>query len=274
MSKDLCCCGAREELIENLIEEEVGCGCGILEKIDISKIKNPKNSKTKIKSFLLKLFEKTSVELGIVGIGYIKIPVNVLNSNNILKYSNAIVLTFPIGMNVINEIPSEYAQKLNNELYEIFGKITYVLSDYLRKEGFATQVINPFGGLIDLFKLGQEAGLGYIGKNGLLISPELGPRLKVSAILTTIENLPFSEENSHEWIKNYCKRCGKCIKGCPEGALIEKEDNLAKASLIDEKCIGCSQGCTYCIESCPFFENGYNWVKEKQIKLEAKLKEK
>ena len=269
MSNNPGCC----ENSEKLTKKETNC-CGGFKVSDQSKIGNPKNPKIEISNSLLKQIEEKSKKLGIISIGYAKIPTSVLDSSNALKYFNSIVLTFPIGMDIIDEIPSEEAQKLNDKLYEKFGNITYDLSDYLRKEGFATQVAHPREALTDLSTLGQDAELGYIGKNGLLISPELGPRLKVSAILTTIENLPYSEKNSHEWIKNYCKRCGKCIKGCREDALIEKEDKLAKANLIYEKCVGCSHGCTYCIESCPFFENGYDWVKEKHVKLETKLKEK
>ena len=267
MSNNSCCSGT----LKDLIKEEGGCGCSTLDAIDMSKLKNPKNPKKEINDSSLKLLEEICEKLGIVSVGYTKCPVN---TNNKLKYSNAIVLTYPIAMDIINEIPSEYAQELNNELYEFLGIITYVVSDYLRKEGFATEVINPFGDLADLSKLGQDANLGYIGKNGLLITPDLGPRVKISAILTTIENLPFLDKNPHEWIRNYCTRCSKCIKSCPEEALIEKSDKLAKADIIDEKCIGCSKGCTYCIEFCPFFENGYSYIEEKQMKLESKLKEK
>jgi len=271
MSNNSCCCGDVEKLIE---EEDTGSCCGNFEVADQSNLKNPENPKKVIENSLIKDLEEKSNRMGIVSIGYSKISDDILDENDMLEYSNAIVLTFPIGMDIINEIPSDKTQELNNDLYEKFGNITYELSDYLREEGFATQVAHPMEGLTDLSKLGQEAKLGYIGKNGLLITPELGPRLKVSAILTTIENLPYSQENSHEWVRNYCKRCSKCIKACPEEALIEKNDKLAKANIIDEKCIGCSQGCTYCIEACPFFENGYEWVKEKQMKLESKLKEK
>jgi len=273
------CCGPEEvtgvEKEEKREEKEgCGCGCGSVIRPDQSKTDNPQNPKKEIENDLLKKLEKKSKKFGIKSIGYAKIPENILNENNDLKYPNGIVLTFPIDMDIIDEIPGERAQELNNKLYEKFGNITYELSDYLRGVGFATQVIHPEGGLIDLSRLGEVAGLGYIGKNGLLITPELGPRLKVSAILSSIENLPIFKKNPHKWVKNYCERCGKCIKGCPEDALIENNDNLAKADIIDEKCIGCSQGCTYCIESCPFFENGYEWVKGKQMKLESKLKEK
>ncbi|MCL2687631.1 MAG: metalloregulator ArsR/SmtB family transcription factor [Methanobrevibacter sp.] len=268
-NNSICC--ESEEIIggkkEKEKEEGCGCGCGSFVRPDQSKIDNPQNPKKEIENDTLKKLEKKSKKFGIKSIGYAKIPENILNENHDLQYSNAIVITSPIGMDIIDEIPGEKAQELNNKLYEKFGNISYELSDYLRSVGFATQVAHPEGELIDLSRLGQVAGLGDIGKNGLLITPELGPRLKVSAILTSIKNLPILKKNNHKWIKNYCEVCGKCIKGCPENALIENDNNLTKADIIDEKCIGCSQGCTYCIESCPFFEKGYDWVKEKINKM-------
>jgi len=273
LTKDLPCCGAPEDVIEKLIQEKVECGCGGFSVPDQSKVENPQKPKTEITDLLLETLKEKSEKLGIVSVGYTKIPESVLDDNE-LKYSNAIVFTYPIGMDIVNEPPSELTQRLNDVLYALFGNITYELSDFLREEGFQTQTIHPMDGKVGFSQLGEEAKLGFIGKSGLLISPELGPRLKISAILTSIENLPYTDENSHKWIRSYCERCSKCTKKCPQKALIEQQNKLAKAHLVDEKCIGCSQGCTYCIEACPFFTNGYEWVLEKQMKLEAKLKEK
>lgn len=176
----------------------------------------------------------------------------------------------------IETAPGPEALKLNNANYEKLGKLTYKLSDYLRENGFATEVAHPFGSLVNFSPLGQKANVGYIGKNGLLITPESGPRQKISAIFVSIANLTVKDENEHSWIPEYCERCGKCIKACPEKALIEKETCCGgnEVEFIQDLCIGCSQGCTYCIEACPFDEKGYEHVKTKFDKMNAKLKEK
>jgi epoxyqueuosine reductase QueG len=45
------------------------------------------------------------------------------------------------------------------------------------------------------------AGLGWLGASGLMITPEHGPRVRLAAVLSSIESLPFS--------------CSVCIKVCP-----------------------------------------------------------
>jgi len=214
--------------------------------------------------------------MGIVSIGYTHVIPELINTEEPPLYPNAIVLTLEMGKDIIETEPGPEAQKLNDATYAKLGHITYALSDYIRAKGFATQVAHPYGGLVSFSPLGQEAGLGWIGQSGLLITPELGPRLKISAILISIENLPIKKPEYYSWIVEYCKACGKCIKACPEEAMIEKETCCGGTEIefIESRCIGCSQGCTYCIEECPFDKKGYQQVKDKFDKMNAKLMEK
>ncbi|BBL61017.1 hypothetical protein MARBORIA2_06350 [Methanobrevibacter arboriphilus] len=263
-----CCCEAVAENDDNSV-----C-CGDYEVTEDSKVENPTNSKKEIDSETFKRIKDMAKSLDIEIIGFGKIPKEQMEENERLQYSNAIVFTMKIGDEIINEPPSEFAQNLNNLLYDKFGKATYIISDYLRQNGFATQVAHPHQNLLDLPKLAETAGMGVVGRSHLLITPDLGPCEKIGAILTPIENLSFSKENTHKWINDYCKRCGKCIKVCPEDVLQKEYMDDNKAEFIESRCIGCNQGCTYCIEGCPFYKDGYDYVKEKHDKLEAKLKEK
>ena len=181
-----------------------------------------------------------------------------------------------MGKEIIEATPGPEAQKLNDSAYEKLGTMTYKLSDYLREKGYATEVAHPYGAVVKFSQLGQKAGLGWLGQSGLLITPELGPRQKISAIFVSIANLPIKEDNEHSWITDYCEKCGKCIKACPEKALIEKESCCGPKEIkfIQKLCIGCSEGCTYCIEECPFEQKEYTYIKDRFDKMNAKLMEK
>jgi epoxyqueuosine reductase QueG len=60
----------------------------------------------------------------------------------------------------------------------------------------------------------ELAGLGTVGRHTMLITPEFGPRIKLTCLLTeaVIEPTPKSR-------KNYCINCNACIEACPSKAL-------------------------------------------------------
>ena len=58
-----------------------------------------------------------------------------------------------------------------------------------------------------------QAGLGWIGRNGLLIRPGRGSYCFLASILTTLE-LPTDSP-----MPNHCGNCHRCEQACPTGAL-------------------------------------------------------
>ncbi len=57
------------------------------------------------------------------------------------------------------------------------------------------------------------AGLGWIGKSCLLITPEFGPRVRWSTILTDAPLKPAAEP-----LENGCGECTECVDTCPVSA--------------------------------------------------------
>lgn len=64
--------------------------------------------------------------------------------------------------------------------------------------------------------LALGAGLGWIGKNGTLITPERGSMIYLAEIMTSTELPPDSP-----FTENLCGNCRICIDSCPTGAIRE-----------------------------------------------------
>ncbi|KZX16842.1 metalloregulator ArsR/SmtB family transcription factor [Methanobrevibacter curvatus] len=229
---------------------------------DYSKVKNPKISTKTMSYEMLNEFKSIATNLGAVEFGYTKLSDDLILENGKLDVTlkNAIVFTMELDEDIIKTEAGEIAKNLSDDFYLKFSKLSYKLSDVLREKGYKTEVITPNGDLVDLSMLGEDADIGYRGKSGLLISPKMGTKFKVAAILTEIENLPFSNKHSYSWIREYCELCNKCIKECPEGALVKNGNNV---EFLKDKCIGCSDGCTICIDQCSFYNKDYNNLKAK-----------
>ena len=108
--------------------------------------------------------------------------------------------------------------------------------------------------------LAQRAGLGFIGRNHMLINPQLGLQILLGQIVTDLELQADTPMNGQ------CSGCDKCIKACPTGALrIDGTFDAAKCisyltiehtgqspQSLEEK-IGVNLfGCDNCILACPY----------------------
>lgn len=112
--------------------------------------------------------------------------------------------------------------------------------------------------------LAHRAGLGFIGRNHLLIHPELGGQLWLGELLTTLPLKPDIPLDG-----DFCAGCGCCLAACPTGALdadgmfdarkclsyltIEEPDVVddAAADNIGSRLFGCDA----CLTACPYEQN-------------------
>ena len=106
--------------------------------------------------------------------------------------------------------------------------------------------------------LAYRAGLGFYGKNNMLINPDFGSFFFIGYILCDIALESDSSLNKE------CDGCGRCIKACPGGALgdnfcIEKcashiSQKKGALSKEEEKILAASNlifGCDICQKVCP-----------------------
>ena len=219
---------------------------------------NPETPSTIASSEFLIQLKEYAHSLGVYPIEFVKLPHDLIFDKFGVLFDNGIILAMEMSREKIDKAPSQETLNMVFGTYDELGIAANKITQFLREHGYAAQADHPLGGLVLYPPLAQKAGIGWIGKHGLLITPEFGPRVRLAAIYTSIENLPFAKSNDHGWIEEYCKRCGLCIKNCPSQAILEESVTHETGRITNIKQQECFEyfgqyyGCSVCIKVCPF----------------------
>jgi epoxyqueuosine reductase len=153
-----------------------------------------------------------------------------------------------------NQLYLHHYRQLNYRL----DMIAYFLSREIERRGFgslplaASQLVDWRNqkGHISHKKVGEIAGIGWLGRNNLLIHPEFGSRVRYNTVLTDMPLVPGSP------LAEGCGECRACVDRCPAGAIKDLPsafDHLGCFNLIskfrNERNIG-HHICGICLEAC------------------------
>ena len=165
---------------------------------------------------------------------------------------------------------------LNRDSVSLLLRLQRSTEKWLREQGFKSLSIPPDSDRINgkyiakLYHLLSHktaatcSGLGWIGKNGLIINKRYGSKLSWATVLT---NAPLEPDCPVD--ESQCGDCDLCVRHCPSGAIagkmwsrrepMEKLVNYEKCRslkkerrLFEEK-----PNCGLCVAICPYSRNGH-----------------
>jgi len=108
-------------------------------------------------------------------------------------------------------------------LQEHIDQLVKYMRNILGKEAEFKSMVDT-GELIDV-AVAARAGIGFIGRNGLLITKEFGSYVYLGEIIT---NIPFDPDPLVDYD---CGDCRRCIDGCPTQALLGNGEMNAQKCL-------------------------------------------
>ena len=238
---------------------------------------NPSNPKSKVEEGFLEKFEEFAYNIGVDDIAYTELSREFIFKDRAVMYGKGvIVLSMEMDYDKMEKAPSPDTQGMILHTYNNLGILTNTLIEFLREHGYGAHGGHPLGGLAVYPPLGQTSGMGWHGLNGLLIGPKFGPRHRLSAIYTSIDNLPISKNNPHTWVEDFCYKCRKCVTACPGNAIYGKptiHSEKSRSYIETEKCMPVfmnQHGCSICIKVCEFNRKDYYKIKESFLNLNAK----
>ncbi len=185
------------------------------------------------------------------------------------SYQSALVFAVPYGEQLTLETYSEakfekgiqdakaVVEKILAQLKKVLdeSEVTYDIPPAVQNN--ETELAAPFS-----FKYAAvNAGLGWIGKNDVVITPKYGPRVRLSAVLIKAQ---FTY--GRKILKSQCPEdCRKCVDACPYKALhnVQWDSSSFRNDIIDYKlcnekrslfaaALGRKSACGLCMAACPF----------------------
>ena len=229
---------------------------------------NPGNGKKQIEEKTVDELRSYAKSVGASELGYASVPQEWVFKDLAHRYTKASVLTMEMDKARMDKAPNPDTAVMVHETYNQLGVVVNKIADWLRERGYAAHAGHPLGGFALYPPMAQAAGLGWRGVNGLLITPDYGPRVRLAAVFTEIENLPMHEGDEHAWVLDFCEDCKRCIRDCPPDAFYDQplqHDNGLVTVLDNALCFpyfAKNHGCSVCIKVCPFNQQGYDKIKE------------
>jgi len=172
-----------------------------------------------------------------------------------LDHTHAIVFTVEMDFRFMKAAPGLPVVTESSRRYLEAAKVALALAANVRALGWSARAHIDGSYLAVLPPLAARAGLGEIGRLGILVTEHRGPCVRLGLVTTDLPLVP--DEPRPFGLQDFCRICLKCARNCPSQA-ISREPVAPKEGwrISWERCYGFwrRQGtdCGMCLISCPY----------------------
>jgi len=174
-------------------------------------------------------------------------------------HENAIAITVEMDHRLMQSAPEGSSVLESSEQYLRSGVLALKLAAYIRELGYESTAHIDGNYEIICPLVAVDAGLGVLGRMGLLMTPKLGPRVRISVVTTSMP-LIHSKSKPERTTLHFCHHCKKCAHICPTSAIPAgpriKIDGKMRWQINSEKCYHfwtlSGTDCGRCITVCPY----------------------
>ena len=222
-----------------------------------TKYGNENNTKTETSPEFWENFEEKARELGADLIGFTPVHENYVFKKLPVYGKNAVIIGMELRWDNIKTAPSHLCGLEAFRVYYELGEVVIALTNYLKEQGYKSEAQHPFGGKLLYNYHAVAANMGIIGKLGIVVTPEFGPRVRFG-IITTDADVPLDrEKRDFSEMEDYCVNCDACLKSC-KAALEEPVEKVKGSKVITrinrpicEDRLVEDNYCSICLKICP-----------------------
>ncbi|MBW2412549.1 MAG: reductive dehalogenase [Deltaproteobacteria bacterium] len=178
-------------------------------------------------------------------------------------FEYAIVMLHEMDYTLMRTAPAYGENAATGRGYSMMAYMASSVAHFIRDLGYRAI---PSGNDTALsIPMAVDAGLGELGRHGLLIAPRFGPRVRISKVFTDLPLIP--DKPIDIGVRRMCEICRKCAKVCPgqaisfdepstKGLTTSNNQGIYKWYINPEKCfkfwVRNRGDCANCIRVCVF----------------------
>jgi reductive dehalogenase len=184
----------------------------------------------------------------------------------------AIAFTVEMDLRMARAAPRAPAVMESGRQYVEAARIAVQLAAAVRAMGYPARAHIDGSYRVIAPLVARDAGLGEIGRMGLLMTPRLGPRVRLGVVTTALDLAPDGPTRDATVI-DFCERCRKCAVNCPAQAIPDGErtgtGGEARWRIDGDACFRywsvVGTDCARCMAVCPYshadnlFHNAVRW---------------
>ncbi len=226
---------------------------------------SPERAAEKIKGFACQLGADL-VRIGPLNPAYVYTYVGKMWHDPDRKYGSSITLNHESAINIamgINPgmIKAGPVLAMISEIMRVYTRLAIIsttLAGYIRTLGYRARAHIISNYRVLCVPLAIDAGMGELGRHGLMITKELGSCLKLTTVST---DLPLIYDPPVDLgVDEFCRDCKICAETCPAGAIPYGNKKVVRG--VEKWCINpeacftifneTGTDCGVCLASCPW----------------------
>ena len=175
-----------------------------------------------------------------------------------LQHEYAVAIAVEMSHDMVRLAPDSPTTTETAFKYFEAGKIAMILARTINLLGYPARAHLDGNYRVMCVPVAADAGLGELGRMGLLVTRRFGPRVRLAVVTT---NLPLaSDEPVSFGVQHFCELCKKCATVCPSGSIDTGSKDVyagvLKWQTRQDTCYRAwrTQGsdCNLCVKACPY----------------------
>ena len=176
-----------------------------------------------------------------------------------LAHQFAVAYTVEMDHTMVGSAPYSPTVMESARGYVEVAKISVELANWIRLLGYPARAHIDGNYRIIAPLVARDAGLGELGRMGLLMTPSLGPRVRLGVVTTDLPLIPDGRTGDMS-ILDFCRICEKCHECCPPKAIPKGDrveiDGAVRWRINFAMCFrywsAVGTDCARCMSVCPY----------------------